>query len=82
MIWQLDDINKLNRFQEPPKQGLFCDILWSDPVDNDKGEQDSAYKDGYKDNEVRGCSYVFGYFLIFCLIFHSVKAVNKFMDRN
>jgi len=36
-------------------------------VDNDKGEQDGAYKD----NEVRGCSYVFG-----------AKAVNKFMDKN
>lgn len=27
------DLNKINRFKEPPKQGVFCDILWSDPVD-------------------------------------------------
>jgi len=33
----LDDIKKINRFGEPPKKGLFCDLLWSDPIDNDKG---------------------------------------------
>lgn len=33
----LDDIKKLDRFKEPPRQGLFCDMLWSDPVDNDSG---------------------------------------------
>lgn len=33
----LDDIKKINRYSEPPKQGLFCDLLWSDPVDTDTG---------------------------------------------
>lgn len=36
----LDDIKKLDRFKEPPRQGLFCDLLWSDPVDNDDGASD------------------------------------------
>lgn len=31
----LEDIRRIDRFKEPPKQGLFCDILWSDPVDNE-----------------------------------------------
>lgn len=28
----INDINKVNRFLEVPKQGLMCDLLWSDPV--------------------------------------------------
>lgn len=27
----ISDINKVDRFQEPEKSGLFCDLLWSDP---------------------------------------------------
>ena len=61
----LNDIKKLNRFSEPPKQGLFCDLLWSDPVDNDTGNLDSTYKA----NDVRGCAYYFG-----------KDALKKFLD--
>lgn len=28
---KLDDIRKINRFSEPPEDGLFTEILWSDP---------------------------------------------------
>ncbi|OMJ88575.1 hypothetical protein SteCoe_9437 [Stentor coeruleus] len=63
----LEDITKVNRFTEPPRQGLFCDMLWSDPVANDTG----ASPDKYKVNEVRGCSYFF-----------NVNAVNTFLKRN
>jgi serine/threonine-protein phosphatase 2B catalytic subunit len=31
----LEEINKVNRFQEVPLEGLLCDILWSDPIDDD-----------------------------------------------
>ena len=27
----VEDINKINRFVEPPLQGFLCDLLWSDP---------------------------------------------------
>ena len=45
--------------KEIPKSGLFCDLVWADPVDNDTGalEQDELTKS----NEARGCSYYFGY---------------------
>lgn len=46
---------------------MFCDILWSDPVEDDHGKQDKLFKN----NEVRGCSYFFG-----------VDAANKFLKRN
>ncbi len=29
---KLRDILKINRFQEIPRIGLFCDLLWADPV--------------------------------------------------
>ncbi|CAI5465157.1 unnamed protein product [Closterium sp. Yama58-4] len=27
----LDDVRGINRFQEPPDEGLMCEVLWSDP---------------------------------------------------
>jgi serine/threonine-protein phosphatase 2A catalytic subunit len=32
-ITNLDDIRKLDRFQEVPHEGAICDLLWSDPDD-------------------------------------------------
>lgn len=54
----LKDLNDIDRFAEPPKSGIFCDILWSDPVENDKGKVEDGEK--FMKNEVRGCSYFFG----------------------
>lgn len=28
----LDDIKKIDRFREIPKTGLFCDLMWADPI--------------------------------------------------
>jgi serine/threonine-protein phosphatase 2B catalytic subunit len=52
----LKDINNINRFIEPPRSGLLCDLLWSDPVDTADGKT----PDAYKNNETRGCSFFFG----------------------
>ena len=46
---------------------MLCDLLWADPVDNDKG----YLSDLYVNNEVRGCSYYFGQ-----------EAANKFLRHN
>jgi len=35
LMSKLDDINKIDRFGEIPEQGLLCDIVWSDPVQDD-----------------------------------------------
>ena len=52
----LEDITKIDRFKEPPRQGIFCDMLWADPVENEEGDCEKIYKS----NEVRGCSYFYG----------------------
>lgn len=52
----LRDINNINREMEPPRSGLLCDLLWSDPVDTPDGRS----LDLYKTNETRGCSFYFG----------------------
>ncbi|OHT07303.1 Serine/threonine-protein phosphatase PP-X 4 [Tritrichomonas foetus] len=44
-----NDLESFNRKEEPPQEGLFSDILWSDPEN----------VDGYKESQ-RGAGYVFG----------------------
>ncbi len=33
------EINKVNRFQEVPLEGLLCDILWSDPINDEMADK-------------------------------------------
>jgi len=35
----LKAVNGVNRFQEPPREGLLCDLLWSDPSEDKEGEE-------------------------------------------
>lgn len=64
----LDDIRNIDRFREPPTQGLMCDILWSDPVE-DFGQEKS--NESFIHNHVRGCSFFFTY-----------QAACQFLERN
>jgi len=34
-LTKLDQINSINRFIEVPLEGIFCDLVWSDPCDDD-----------------------------------------------
>lgn len=64
---QLADVDRQDRFKEPPKNGLFCDILWADPIENE-----DLYKDiQYRGNDVRGCSWFFG-----------ERAIKPLLDSN
>ncbi|KAJ7619928.1 hypothetical protein DFH06DRAFT_1341760 [Mycena polygramma] len=47
----------IDRFREPPTQGLMCDILWSDPAEDFGTEKTS---DSFLHNHVRGYSYQAG----------------------
>ncbi|OMJ72513.1 hypothetical protein SteCoe_29033 [Stentor coeruleus] len=55
-LHSLDDIKYMRRFFEPGREGLQCDLLWSDPVDSSDGRLSQVFKN----NEVRGCSFFFG----------------------
>ncbi|EZG68220.1 serine/threonine-protein phosphatase [Gregarina niphandrodes] len=66
-----DSINGINRFQEPPRSGPFCDLLWADPVDEEKVAHQQHLNDLFFPNDVRGCSYFFGY-----------HAAKTFLDDN
>merc|ERR1719411_545898 len=77
-----DDIKELDRFQEVPREGPFCDLLWADPVDDEKADADDNYEDDdelmdaepttwFAYNETRQCSYVFG-----------IDAVTTFLKKN
>jgi serine/threonine-protein phosphatase 2B catalytic subunit len=39
-LQNLNTINRIERFKEIPKTGLFTDLMWSDPVENETGYQD------------------------------------------
>lgn len=55
---QLEDIQNINRFTEPPPMGPLCDILWSDPIESyDECEVDEKFVV----NQQRGCSYSYTY---------------------
>jgi len=68
-IKTLDDINDIERFREPPSNGPMCDLLWSDPMDDEEEEINPDSE--FVNNELRGCSYVF-----------SFEAVNVFLKEN
>jgi len=66
----LSQVGGIHRFQEPPRAGLFCDLLWADPVDEDKDDL-AIQSDSFYPNDVRGCSFFFGF-----------EAASGFLDRN
>jgi serine/threonine-protein phosphatase 2B catalytic subunit len=55
-VTNVKTINKVDRFREPPEQGILTDLLWADPFDKPK---DAQSKD-YAKNDVRNISVVFG----------------------
>ncbi len=80
-ISTLNDIMEIDRFQEVPREGPFCDLLWADPVDDEKQGSDEYDEDGddedmerttwFSYNETRQCSYIFG-----------IDAVTTFLKKN
>lgn len=54
-LQKLEQINQINRFEEIPLEGIFCDLLWADPLDDEK-----ALENDFKENAERECSNYFG----------------------
>merc|ERR1719399_2485135 len=56
---KLKDLNSVDRFHEPPREGIQCDLIWSDPMEDKEGQPPKKGGDHWIPNEVRGCSYFF-----------------------
>ncbi|ELP91614.1 serine/threonine protein phosphatase 2B catalytic subunit, putative [Entamoeba invadens IP1] len=65
------DINGVNRFVEPVQNTLLFDLLWADPISDEKTSQDGWNLIEYERNTERRCSVYFGY-----------KAVDSFFNEN
>jgi len=74
-IRNLKEIEDLDRFREVPREGAFCDLLWSDPVEENRDDDDDAVNEDalnwFSHNDTRQCSFVFG-----------VEAVQTFLTKN
>ena len=65
----IDDLENIDRFQEPPDDGALCDVLWADP--HRDGDDDANQQELFEANAARGCSFVF-----------SKEATLQFLKRN
>lgn len=81
-ISTLEQIRGLDRFQEIPREGPMCDLLWSDPWEEEGGNEidtnEVVARDKVKNqsswfgyNDTRQCSFVYG-----------VEAVKQFLKDN
>jgi serine/threonine-protein phosphatase 2B catalytic subunit len=59
---EISELQQIDRFKEVPSKGILCDLLWSDPLD-DQGLN-------WRSNAVRQCSFYFG-------VAHSRNFLNK-----
>lgn len=73
----IESIQQIDRFKEPGKSGPLCDILWSDPLEEEtaeglsEDEMQEWYDVDYVENPNRGCGYVFGF-----------TAIQRFLNDN
>jgi len=58
-IRTIEEINAIHRFREPPSSGPMCDLLWSDPMEEE--EENMSHEATYVHNDLRGCSFCFSY---------------------
>jgi serine/threonine-protein phosphatase 2B catalytic subunit len=65
-ITKIEEINLIDRFQEVPLEGAFCDLLWSDPM-----KDEAAIRGTFNKNTERDCSVYFG-----------KKPLKKMLDAN
>ena len=63
----ISQIFMIDRFNEPPLEGLFCDFLWSDPDPNPSASRTQKFRP----NEARGSSF-----------YYSNEAVMEFLENN
>lgn len=51
----LESVNEVSRFSEIPLEGMLCDIVWADPIDDEVADRYD-----FMENPERACSYKYG----------------------
>lgn len=51
----LESVNDVSRFSEIPLEGMLCDIVWADPIDDEVADRYD-----FMENPERACSYKYG----------------------
>ena len=92
-VSSLDEVKQMDRFQEIPREGPMCDLLWSDPYEEDAvhppnpdASSDAAVTSGNKPDEgkhVQESTQWFGYNdTRQCSYVYGVEAVKQFLKDN
>jgi len=61
------DVMRIDRFQEVPKSGNYCDLLWADPIPEGDAvglperQLETWYNTSFKKNDARGISFMMYY---------------------
>lgn len=69
-LLHIRDIDAIHRFREPPSSGSMCDMLWADPMHDDR-EMNTLKEQLFVPNTTRGCSYVYSH-----------EAACRFLEAN
>jgi len=59
-VRSVKDIDKIYRFQEIPREGPLCDLLWSDPAEENPETGGPTQAKWFRYNAKRGISFVYG----------------------
>ncbi|ELP90764.1 serine/threonine protein phosphatase 2B catalytic subunit gamma isoform, putative [Entamoeba invadens IP1] len=70
-ISDVSQLDELDRFTEIPDEGILCDLMWSDPADEDELDNFDPEDVMFLFNSSRGCSYMYGY-----------AGVKEFLETN
>ena len=54
-LTKIEQIHQINRFDEIPLEGIYCDLMWADPMDDEHAKEGE-----FRDNPERECSNYFG----------------------
>lgn len=70
-LTKISQIAEIDRMREPPKDGIFCDLIWADPNGKEDTEGAPKVATHFQPNDARGCSYFF-----------SAESAAKFLKKN
>ena len=62
------DLDKINRFDQIPLEGAFCDLMWSDPIPDEDGK---IMNGNSMFNEQRNCS-----------VYYGAELAHQFLKKN